>query len=637
MSSDNVQALTPGTRLGDYRLDAVIGHGGFGITYRAFDTQLAKFVAIKEYLPVEFAIRDHGKVVARGTRFAEDFAWGRERFLDEARALARFRHPHIVPVLRYFEANGTAYTVMEFEDGKSVGELLRQPAGRLSPDDVQRLADGLVGGLSAVHAQGFLHRDIKPSNIMIRRDGIPVLIDFGAARQAMGERTRTMTGILTPQYAPIEQYALDGKQGPWSDIYSAAAVLHHAIAGLPPPDAAARVGTDPYRPLATTHADRFAPAFLGAIDRALAFAPADRPQTVEGWAALFGPSIARVADAPTQRLDSVAAAAPRLGGARRDVDQPEAPVSGPPRRSRRRRLWLVILLIVVAGSALEWRFRPEWQALFPSTPRPVEIAQPATPATPPTTPQPSQPTPRPTQSTPQPSQPTPPVTRPAPAPTPAPDTAKQALIDQAGRAVVPARAVLERADEAARAARAMAGEARIVAARAARPDLQNAERLNNDGMSYVGQTSDGKRQGLGVAELGNGERQAGDFQDGRLNGLGTVRLEDDTRYAGQWRDGQATGLGAREKPGVDRTEGNFVAGRLEGLGMRRTLGEPVTVQSGEFRADLLEGPGVETVGDQRYEGGFRNGKRQGYGQVTSADGKVQSGRWQDGKPLETTP
>jgi hypothetical protein len=625
MSSDNVQALTPGTRLGDYRLDAVIGHGGFGITYRAFDTQLAKFVAIKEYLPVEFAVRDHGKVVARGTRFAEDFAWGRERFLDEARALARFRHPHIVPVLRYFEANGTAYTVMEFEDGKSVGELLRQPAGRLSPDDVQRLADGLVGGLSAVHAQGFLHRDIKPSNIMIRRDGIPVLIDFGAARQAMGERSRTMTGVLTPQYAPIEQYALDGKQGPWSDIYSAAAVLHHAIAGMPPPDAAGRVGTDPYRPLATTHADRFEPAFLGAIDRALAFAPSDRPQTVEEWAALFGPSIARVADAPTQRLGGVAGATPRLGGARREVDPPETPTSAPPRRPRRRRvrLGVVILLIILAGLAVERRFKPELQALISGSPRPVEVVQQAPPPAP--TPQPSQPTP------------TPPVTRPVPAPAPAPDTSKQALIDQAGRATVPARAVLERADEAARAARAMAGEARIVAARAARPDLQNAERLTNDGVSYVGQTSDGKRQGLGVAELGNGERQAGDFQDGRLNGLGTVRLEDDTRYAGQWRDGQATGLGAREKPGVDRAEGNFVAGRLEGLGVRRTLAEPVTVQSGEFRADLLEGPGVETVGDQRYEGGFRGGKRNGYGQVTSADGKVQSGRWEDGKPIETAP
>jgi serine/threonine protein kinase len=622
MSSDNVQALTPGTQLGDYRLDTVIGHGGFGITYRAFDTQLAKFVAIKEYLPIEFAVRGaDGTVVPRGARFAEDFAWGRERFLDEARALARFRHPHIVPVLRYFEANGTAYTVMEFEDGKSVGELLRQPAGRLPIDDVQRLADGLVGGLSAVHAQGFLHRDIKPSNIIIRRDGVPVLIDFGAARQAMGERTRTLTGVLTPQYAPIEQYALDGKQGPWSDIYAAAAVLHHAIAGLPPPDAAARVGADPYRPLATTHADRFEPVFLGAIDRALAFAPADRPQSVEEWAALFGLSIARVADAPTQRLGSAPGATPRLGGVSREVDPSARPAPTPRSRTA---LWLVVLLVVVVGAAAAWRFKPQLQAMIAGA---ENVQPPVATATPTPTPV-AQPTPPPA--------PTPaPATRPAPAP--APDAARQALVEQAERVAVTARAVLERAEEAARAARSMAGEARIVAARAARPDLQNAERLTNDGVSYVGQTSDGKRQGLGVAELGNGERQAGDFQEGRLNGLGTVRFEDDARYAGQWHDGQPTGLGMREKPAVERSEGNFVAGRLEGLGVRRTLADPATLQSGEFRADLLEGPGVETVGSQRYEGGFRGGKRNGYGQVTSADGKVQSGRWEGGKPIETTP
>ncbi|MBS0540514.1 MAG: serine/threonine protein kinase, partial [Proteobacteria bacterium] len=227
MTSDNVQALPLGTRIGDYRLDAVIGHGGFGITYRAFDSQLAKIVAIKEYLPIEFAVRRaDGEVVPRGARYAEDFAWGRERFLDEARALARFRHPHIVPVLRFLEANGTAYTVMEFEDGQSVAQWLKQDGRRLSPPDVLRLAAGLLNGLAAVHAQGFLHRDIKPSNVIVRRDGVPILIDFGAARQAMGGRTRTLTSVLTPQYAPIEQYAMDGKQGPWSDIYSAAAVLH---------------------------------------------------------------------------------------------------------------------------------------------------------------------------------------------------------------------------------------------------------------------------------------------------------------------------------------------------------------------------------------------------------------------------
>ncbi|CAN5835681.1 hypothetical protein BH11PSE3_BH11PSE3_42780 [soil metagenome] len=615
---DNVQALAPGTRLGDYRLDAMIGHGGFGITYRAFDTQLAKFVAIKEFLPVEFAVRQpDGQMVPRSGRVADDFAWGRERFLDEARALARFRDPHIVPVLRYFEANGTAYTVMEFEDGKSVGELLHAPAGRLPADVVQRLTGGLVGGLTAVHAQGFLHRDIKPSNVIIRRDGVPVLIDFGAARQAMGERTRTLTGILTPQYAPIEQYTLDGKQGPWSDIYSAAAVLHHAITGAPPPDAASRVGSDPYKPLATSQADRFEPMFLDAVDRALAFAPADRPQSVEAWVSLFGPSLSRVVDAPTQRMVTPAGPVPRLGGASRVLDDPPSLRSPalPARRSRLA-LWLVLIL-VVAGAAVVWRFKPELQAMVAGASRPQEAARPVT-----------APTPTPVQPT-----------QVRPAPSPAPDTSKQtALVEQAERAALAARAVLERADEAARAARSMAGEARIVAARAARQDLSNAERLSPDGGgSYVGQVAEGKRQGLGVYELANGERQAGDWSGDRLNGLGTVRFEDDTRYAGQWRDGQPTGLGARDKPGVERLEGNFVAGRLEGLGQRRTLAEPVTVQTGEFRAGILEGPGVETVGQQRYEGSFRAGQRQGYGQLTTADGKLQSGRWADGKPVETSP
>jgi serine/threonine protein kinase len=636
MSSENDQALPLGTRLGDYRLDAIIGHGGFGITYRAFDTQLAKFVAIKEYFPVEFAMRrSDGEVAPRGTRFTDDFVWGRERFLDEARALARFRHAHIVPVLRYFEANGTAYTVMEFEDGRSVAQLLRTPNRRLQADEVRRLAEGLLSGLRAVHAQGFLHRDIKPSNIIVRHDGVPVLIDFGAARQAMGGRTRTLTSILTPQYAPIEQYALDGKQGPWSDIYSAAAVLHHAVAGSPPPEAVSRVGADPYRPLAVTQADRFDQRLLAAIDSGLAFAPDERPQTVADWSVLFGAALPLIDDAPTQRLPG-AAVAPRLGGANREHLEPDvaAPLSVRPKSKMG--IWMAVVLIAVAAVSL-WRYQPEIRGLLsgapPSTP-PVaevpsraEVVQPPATAPPPTSPQPT----------------SPPVTAPSnppvAAPPAAPDlSAKKALVDQAQRAASEARAMLDRADEASKAARSMAGEARIVAARAARTDLENAERLSYDGgASYIGQVAAGKRQGLGVADLANGERQAGNWDADRLSGLGIVRLGDGTRYAGQWRDGQSTGLGVREKPDIERAEGNFVAGQLEGLGVRRTLANPNVVQSGEFQADMLDGPGVEVVGDGRYEGGFRNGRRQGYGEVTGADGKVSAGLWEDGKLVDSTP
>ncbi|MDB5487992.1 MAG: hypothetical protein JWQ58_1707 [Reyranella sp.] len=635
MTAEHDQALPVGTRLGDYRLDALIGHGGFGITYRAFDTQLAKFVAIKEYMPVEFAMRrPDGQVAPRSSRFADDFTWGRERFLDEARALARFRHVHIVPVLRYFEANGTAYTVMEFEDGHSVAQLLRQPGRQMQPDEVRRLTEGMLSGLDAVHAQGFLHRDIKPSNVIVRRDGVPILIDFGAARQAMGGRTRTLTSILTPQYAPIEQYAVEGKQGPWTDIYSTAAVLHHAIAGFPPPEAVSRVGTDPYRPLAVTHADRFDGAMLAAVDRGLAFAPEERPQTITEWRTHFGAALPRVEDAVTQRMPAATtSSAHRLGGASRPESEPME-VAAPPTRRRGllRRRWPIVLVVLAAVAV--WKYQPQIRERFAGTPKvetqtalpsPVPIAVPKETSPAGATPAPVPPTTTPSNTAP---------------PTTASETpAQKALTDQAQRAAAEARGLYERAEEAARAARAMAGEARIVAARAARPDLENSERITyGSGASYIGQAVDGKRQGLGVADLGNGERQAGDWGADLMNGLGTVRLADDTRYAGQWRDGKSTGLGLREKPGVERSEGNFVGGRLEGFALHRTLADPNVIKGGEFHADLLDGPGVERIGErERYEGGFRGGQRNGYGQYTDADGKMRPGRWADGKLVESAP
>src|SRR5262245_29914465 len=302
---------------------------------------------------------------------------------------------------------------MEFEDGKSVGELLREPGSRLPPDDVRRLAEGLLSGLGAVHAQGFLHRDIKPSNIIIRRDGVPILIDFGAARQAIGGRTRTLTGVLTPQYAPIEQYALDGKQGPWSDIYSAAAGLHLAVAGDPPPEAASRVHGDPYRPLAKTQADRFDQPFQGAIDKALAFAPDQRPQTVQEWRAVFGVSLPFAHDAPTQRM---AAATPRLGGVERDKDERLPPLSVPARRrSGGLAISMVLLLLVLAGVAV-WRFAPqllEAQAPTPPATPPRQQQQASSPPAPPAA-TPPRPTPAPKPA---------PAPAAAPAPTPAPATA----------------------------------------------------------------------------------------------------------------------------------------------------------------------------------------------------------------------
>lgn len=646
MTPDNVQALPLGTQLGDYRLDAVIGQGGFGITYRAFDSQLAKIVAIKEYLPVEFAVRGADRqVVPRGGSFAEDFAWGRDRFLEEARALARFRHPHIVPVMRFIEANGTAYTVMEFEDGRSVAEMLREPGRRLPLPDVRRLTEGLLSGLAAVHAQGFLHRDIKPSNIIIRRDGMPILIDFGAARLAIGGRSRTLTSVLTPQYAPIEQYAMDGKQGPWSDIYSAGAVLYRAIAGEPPPEAASRVGQDPYRPLVRTQADRFDQNFLGAIDRALSFAAENRPQTIEAWRALFGTSLPPpggvVSDAPTQKMALAPSAqpkaistkmkppepsartepslgiAPRLGGVTRgeEVVPPAAPTATRRRLPFGAILTVFVIAVVAVGLLLA---RPQLESLASRVLTMASVAPPAeTPTAPPSTPA--------SQSIPV-------------SPPPVAASTQKILIDQAQRAASEARGLFEQSKEAADAARTMAGEARIVAARAARPGLENAEKIGtDDGTVYVGQVNDDKqRQGLGVADFKDGARQAGEWKENFLNGLGIDRQADGARYEGQWRAGHPQGLGVQEKPGLERSEGNFIAGKLEGFGLRRSFADPLVTLMGEWHAGSLDGPGIETVGDkERYEGSFRAGKRHGYGQVTGPGDKVQSGRWDDGKLVES--
>jgi serine/threonine protein kinase len=631
MTSDNVQALPLGTLLGDYRLDAVIGHGGFGITYRAFDSQLAKVVAIKEYLPIEFAVRQGEKVVARGGRFEEDFAWGRDRFLDEARALARFRHPHIVPVLRFLVANGTAYTVMEFEDGRSLGEVLHPSGRRLPADEARRLAEGLLLGLGAVHAQGFLHRDIKPSNIIIRRDGVPILIDFGAARQAMGHRTRTLTSILTPQYAPIEQYTAEGKQGPWSDIYSAAAVLHHAIAGAPPPEAVSRVGKDSYRPLAETQTGAFDKTFLTAIDSALAFAPEERPQSVADWSKLFGMSLPRAHDAPTQRMDVAPAGStgPRLSGVSREM-LPE-PVARP---SRSATPWILVALALVIGAA-GWRYQGVLRDLVTPTPPVVQASAPPVPPTATSQGPAASPTPAPTPFPPPSATP---VSTPAPTP-PAVSPAQKALEEQSKKAGAEARAVFERAREAAQAGIAMRGEAMIAKARAESPGLENAERVNgDDGSTYVGQVADGKREGLGVLEFKDRDRQVGEWKANVLNGLGVEQLIDGPRYEGKWSNGLPAGLGVREKPGAERAEGNFASGKLEGLGTRRVLTEPTMVQTGEFKSDALDGLGVETLANgERFQGTFRAGKRHGYGQLIGPDEQVRASRWEDGKLVESAP
>ena len=210
-------ALTLGAMLLEYRLDSVLGAGGFGMTYLAWDINLEKHVAIKEYLPGELAVRAlDGSIVPVNTESEYNYKWGLDRFIQEARTLARFSHPNIVRVNRFFEANGTSYMVMDYEAGESLYQYLkRSPA---PPEAwLKQMVTPILDGLQAVHKAGFLHRDIKPSNVFMREDGTPVLLDFGSARLAAGGASKSLTAIISPGYAPLEQYAADGNQGPWSD------------------------------------------------------------------------------------------------------------------------------------------------------------------------------------------------------------------------------------------------------------------------------------------------------------------------------------------------------------------------------------------------------------------------------------
>ena len=285
MTIDHIHALPPGTRFEEYRLDAVLGAGGFGITYRAYDAHLDMFVAIKEYLPGEFAARTEAStVVPKSNTDAQDYHWGLTRFLDEARTLARFNHPHLNWVLRFFESNGTAYMVLEYIQGETLADRLsREPY--LEEAALQRLLDEILSGLAVMHEAGYVHRDIKPGNLMLREeDGSAVVLDFGAARQAVGQRSKPITSILTPGYAPVEQY--DGKVdrvGPWTDIYALGMVAYRCISGMGDselPDAVARMlahtrGDVGLLPAVESGKGRYKPKLLEAIDWAIEVDEAD--------------------------------------------------------------------------------------------------------------------------------------------------------------------------------------------------------------------------------------------------------------------------------------------------------------------------------------------------------------------------
>lgn len=305
-NSNGGHTLPAGTRLDEFDIVSVLGEGGFGVVYLAYDHSLERQVALKEYMP-SFARRGAGvSVTVQSVQNRESFEAGRRSFINEARLLAKFDHPSLVKVYRFWEANGTAYMVMPYYRGPTLKQLLL--AGARAPDEawLRALLAPLLDALAVLHQDHCYHRDIAPDNILMLEEGRPLLLDFGAARRAVGESSQAFTVILKQNYAPIEQYAeMPGMgQGPWTDLYALASVVHFAIDGAAPPPAMSRMMSDPYVPLAIRYPDRYSQAFLAAIDRALAFRPDGRPQDVAEMRALLG--LEAQAPGPTQAAPTAA-------------------------------------------------------------------------------------------------------------------------------------------------------------------------------------------------------------------------------------------------------------------------------------------------------------------------------------------
>jgi len=276
-------ALPPGTRFGEFEIVRVLGVGGFGIVYLAHDHSLERQVALKEYMPASLASRGEGPAVTiRSGSFAETYAIGLRSFVNEARLLARFDHPSLVKVYRFWEDNATAYMVMPYLQGVTLRDARRAMAQ--APDEawIRSVLEPMLDALDQLHREGVFHRDIAPDNILLPPEGAPILLDFGAARRVISDRTQSLTAILKPSYAPIEQYAdmTAMRQGPWTDVYALGAVVHYLLFGAPPAPATARAVQSDAEQIEHRVVPGVSAHFMSVVAWMLGVRPLERPQNV---------------------------------------------------------------------------------------------------------------------------------------------------------------------------------------------------------------------------------------------------------------------------------------------------------------------------------------------------------------------
>jgi serine/threonine protein kinase len=370
LDAGSENCLAVGTRLSDFEITGVLGEGGFGIVYLAYDHALQRTVAIKEYMPGVLAMRaSNAGVTLRSERHKETFELGLKSFINEARLLAQFDHPALIKVYRFWEQNNTAYTAMKFYDGRTVKDIVANSPELVTDAWCRAVLRQILEALEMLYTMQILHRDISPDNIIVQENGDAVLLDFGSARQIIGDMTSGLTVILKPGYAPVEQYAGDGSlgQGPFTDLYALSAVMYFAITKAPPPASIGRMISDSMAALTDQAPAGFGEPLLAAIDKGLAVLAQDRPQTIEEFRSLLG-------IAPLEPLPARAPLAPpRMPPPVRHVDAPADLPANSPANSPRRRRWMIgagaASLLAIAAAGL--------YALGPSSSQdPVKHAQP---------------------------------------------------------------------------------------------------------------------------------------------------------------------------------------------------------------------------------------------------------------------
>ncbi|WP_295994005.1 serine/threonine-protein kinase, partial [Rugamonas sp.] len=396
-------ALAAGTQLGEFEITKVIGQGGFGIVYLARDHSLGRDVALKEYMPAAFAGRtSETQVTILSTHYEETFNVGLSSFVKEAQLLARFDHPCLVKVYRFWEANGTGYMAMPFYQAPTLKQMLKQEHALLSTETwLKTFLGHILDALQVLHDKQIYHRDISPDNILMLGEEVPLLLDFGAARRVIGDMTQALTVILKPGYAPIEQYGEMGDhmaQGPWTDLYALASVIYFIIVGKVPQAAVSRLAADGMSKLADSARGRYSPEFLEAIDAALNVRPEHRPQSAAAFRMLLqlenAPTTQRhisstvlvdefAAPVTTRPLKDATAAPRTQDGAAPKTVQPAVTAMPPPRPAARpRKLPLIPLaavgaVLVLGAVLLAWSGGRDRKPAAP--PAAVAVAAPPAP------------------------------------------------------------------------------------------------------------------------------------------------------------------------------------------------------------------------------------------------------------------